>query len=74
MPFVRTEASGRAFLAWAVAELGGGFHPDTPAAEYESADGYVFTPAEAVTFDRHMRVVFWLVPDPYAVTLALVTS
>lgn len=72
---LETPANARAFVRELVAELGGGFHPDTPMAEYLNLEtgALVYTPAEAATLERRLERAFELI-DVYAFAAPLVAA
>jgi hypothetical protein len=69
MPTVTDAATADAFVVWAVREIGGGFHPDDPPAEYIDGEGRaVFAAAEAALVDAQLDACFRFI-DPYEVGL-----
>lgn len=66
-----TEAEAAAFIEWCVDNIGGGFHPDTPAHDYTvTATGEpTFTDEQATALDLALDEVFALLDDPYAITI-----
>jgi hypothetical protein len=70
-PAVDDRGSAEAFIRWCVREIGPGYHPDTPAADYEDRDGGPsFTPDEVALLDAlHERAAGLLGGDPSGIAL-----
>jgi hypothetical protein len=60
----------------ALEEHGYAVHPDTRGADIVSGDtgAPTYTPEQAAMYDARMTEVFALLPDPYSVTLDLMTT
>lgn len=74
MPKIPTTVDeATAVLAWCVDNIGGGFHPDTPAHDYTvTATGEsTFTDEEATALDLALDEAFALLDDVYAITIDL---
>lgn len=69
MPAVTDAATAEAFVAWAVREIGLGFHPDNLGVDYTNRDGVrSFTDEEARRLDEEVTATFEFI-DPYEVGL-----
>jgi hypothetical protein len=71
---IKTEADARTFLSDCIAEIGTGFHPDTPFLDYVNGDGeQVYTPGQAKTLDDMMdAAVEVLLDEVYTVAADMV--
>jgi hypothetical protein len=68
---ITTTADAECFIRLCVETIGSGFHPDTPAADYETDSGErLFDEDGATYFDARIDETFALC-DPYEVALAV---
>lgn len=68
-PMLTTKAEAECFIRLCVETIGSGFHPDTPAADYETPSGErLFDDEGAAYFDARIDEAFTLC-DPYTVAL-----
>ena len=66
-PEVHDRESAVRFVKWCVAEIGLGYHPDTPFGDYVDGDGHAsFSAEEAGLLDRLTDIAFEHC-DPYEV-------
>ena len=74
MPAVTDAATAEAFIAWAVREIGLGFHPDNLGVDYTNRDGVrSFTDEEARRLDDAVTATFEFI-DPYASAVTAVMA